>query len=74
MDGIQPQDVTKFVNWRKKSKLKNRTINHNLTVLGRHFIDYTRKQYAGFSPESASRAVLPVLGGGKNGTELAQAS
>jgi integrase len=43
-------------------------------VMGHHSIDYTRKQYARFSPESASRAVLQVLEGGKNGTELAQAS
>ena len=42
--------------------------------MGHHSMDYTRKQYAGFSPESASRAVLPVLEGEKNGTELAQAS
>ena len=43
-------------------------------VMGHHYIDYTRKRYARFSPESASRAVLQVLEGGKNGTELAQAS
>jgi integrase len=43
-------------------------------VMGHHSIDYTRKQYARFSPESASRAVLRVLEGRKNGTELAQAS
>ena len=43
-------------------------------VMGNHSVDYTRKQYARFNPESASRAVLQVLEGGKNGTKLAQAS
>jgi hypothetical protein len=43
-------------------------------VMGHHSIDYTRKQYARFSPESASRAVLRVLEGEKNGTKMAQAS
>ena len=42
-------------------------------VLGHHSIDFTRKQYAKFSPQSATRAVLRVLEGGKNGTNLAQA-
>jgi len=30
-------------------------------VLGHHSVDFTRKRYARFSPESASRAVLRVL-------------
>jgi integrase len=34
-------------------------------VLGHHSIDFTRKHYAKFSPESASRAVLRVLQGTK---------
>lgn len=34
-------------------------------VLGHHSIDFTRKHYAKFSPESASRAVLLVLEGKK---------
>jgi integrase len=34
-------------------------------VMGHHSIDFTRKHYAKFSPESASRAVLRVLEGGK---------
>jgi integrase len=34
-------------------------------VLGHHSIDFTRKYYAKFSPESASRAVLRVLEGRK---------
>jgi integrase len=42
-------------------------------VLGHHSIDFTRKQYAKFSPQSATRAVLRGLEGGKNGTNLAQA-
>ena len=42
-------------------------------ILGHHSIDFTRKQYAKFSPQSAARAVLRVLEGGKNGTNLAQA-
>jgi integrase len=42
-------------------------------VMGHHSVDFTRRQYARFSPESASRAVLRLLEGGKNGTELAQA-
>jgi integrase len=42
-------------------------------VLGHHSIDFTRKQYAKFSPQSAARAVLRVLEGGKNGTNLAHA-
>jgi len=33
MDSLQ-QHVTKFVNWRKKRKVKNITINHDLIVLG----------------------------------------
>ena len=37
-------------------------------VMGHHSIDYTRKQYAKFSPESASRAVLRILEGNQNGT------
>lgn len=35
-------------------------------VLGHHSVDFTRKQYARFSPESASRAVLRVLNGGRS--------
>jgi len=35
-------------------------------VLGHYSIDFTRKQYARFSPESASRAVLIALEGGKS--------
>ncbi len=42
-------------------------------VMGHHSVDFTRKLYARFSPESASRAVLRALEGGNNGTELAQA-
>jgi hypothetical protein len=42
-------------------------------VLGHHSIDFTRQQYAKFSPQSAARAVLRVLEGAKNGTDLAQA-
>jgi hypothetical protein len=34
-------------------------------VMGHHSIDFTRKHYARFSPESASRAVLRVLEGSK---------
>jgi integrase len=34
-------------------------------VMGHHSIDFTRKHYARFSPESASRAVLLVLEGQK---------
>ena len=34
-------------------------------VMGHHSIDFTRKHYAKFSPESASRAVLRVLEGRK---------
>ncbi len=34
-------------------------------VMGHHSIDFTRKHYAKFSPESASRAVLRVLEGKK---------
>jgi integrase len=40
-------------------------------VMGHHSIDFTRRMYARFSPQSASRAVLRVLQGGKNGTNLA---
>jgi len=43
-------------------------------VLGHHNLEFTRRVYAKFSPESASRAVLMVLEGGKNGANLAQAS
>jgi integrase len=39
-------------------------------VMGHHSIDYTRKQYARFSPESASRAVLSALEGGRISTNL----
>jgi site-specific recombinase XerD len=42
-------------------------------VLGHHSIDFTRDNYAKFSPRSAAKAVLKVLQGGKNGTNLAQA-
>jgi integrase len=50
-------------------------------VMGHHSIDFTRKHYARFSPESASRAVLKVLEGRQSkrlagerfpGTKLAQ--
>lgn len=34
-------------------------------VMGHHSVDFTRKHYAKFSPESASRAVLRVLEGRK---------
>jgi integrase len=34
-------------------------------VMGHHSVDFTRKYYARFSPESASKAVLKVLQGGK---------
>jgi integrase len=34
-------------------------------VLGHHSIDFTRKQYAKFSPDSASKNVLRVLEGRK---------
>jgi hypothetical protein len=34
-------------------------------VLGHHSIDFTRKHYARFSPDSASKNVLPVLEGRK---------
>lgn len=37
-------------------------------ILGHHSVDFTRKQYARFSPQSASRAVLKVLEDEKNGT------
>ncbi len=33
-------------------------------VMGHHSVDFTRENYARFSPESASRAVLKVLEGG----------
>jgi integrase len=39
-------------------------------VMGHHSVDFTRRQYARFSPESASRAVLRVLEGGKISTIL----
>ena len=39
-------------------------------VMGHHSVDFTRKQYARFSPESASRAVLKALEGGKISTNL----
>jgi hypothetical protein len=49
-------------------------------VMGHGSIDFTRKQYARFSPQSASKAVLKALEGGaglaqsdQNGTNLAQA-
>jgi len=42
-------------------------------VMGHHSVDFTRRQYARFSPESAARAVLRILEGGKNGTNPAQA-
>lgn len=41
-------------------------------VMGHASIDFTRRQYARFSPQSASRAVLKVLQGGQNGTNKAQ--
>ena len=34
-------------------------------VMGHHSIDFTRKHYARFSPDSASRSVLRVLEGRK---------
>ena len=34
-------------------------------VLGHHSIDFTRKHYARFSPDSASKNVLRVLEGRK---------
>ncbi len=34
-------------------------------VLGHHSVEFTRKRYARFSPESAGRAVLLVLEGRK---------
>jgi hypothetical protein len=34
-------------------------------VMGHHSIDFTRKNYARFSPDSASRSVLRVLQGRK---------
>jgi hypothetical protein len=37
-------------------------------VMGYHSIDYTRNQYAKFSPESPSRAVLRILEGNQSGT------
>jgi hypothetical protein len=43
-------------------------------VMEHHSMDFTCKAYAKFSPESASKAVMMVLEGGKNGTNLAQAS
>jgi integrase len=45
-------------------------------VMGHHSIDFTRKHYAKFSPESASRAVLLVLEGRKShgGSEAARVS
>jgi integrase len=39
-------------------------------VMGHHSVDFTRKQYARFSPESASRAVLRGLEGGRISTNL----
>lgn len=45
-------------------------------VLGHHSVDFTRKYYAKFSPDSASKAVLTVLskdsGRVKIGTQLAR--
>jgi integrase len=40
-------------------------------VMGHHSVDFTRRVYAKFSPESASRAVLRALEGDQNGTNLA---
>jgi integrase len=42
-------------------------------VLGHSSTEFTREQYARFSRDSASRAVLKVLKGGENGTKLTQA-
>jgi integrase len=53
---------------------RGRTMHFISEVMGHHSVDYTRKQYARFSPESASRAVLYVLEGEKYGTKLAEAS
>ena len=39
-------------------------------VMGHHSVDFTRKQYAQFSPESASRAVLSALESGRISTNL----
>lgn len=39
-------------------------------VMGHHLVDYTRKQYARFSPESASRAVIGVLEDGRISANL----
>ena len=40
-------------------------------VLGHASTDFTEEQYAKFSPESATRAVLAVLEGGKSGKKVA---
>jgi len=34
-------------------------------VMGHYSVEFTRKHYARFSPDSASRAVLQALKGGK---------
>jgi hypothetical protein len=39
-------------------------------VMGHHSLDYTRRQYARFSPESAAKAVLKSLEGEKISTNL----
>jgi len=39
-------------------------------ILGHHSIDFTRKRYAKFSPQSAARAVLKALESGKISTNL----
>jgi site-specific recombinase XerD len=39
-------------------------------VMGHPSVDYTRKQYASFNPESASEAVIGVLEGGRISTDL----
>lgn len=41
-------------------------------VLGHHSLEFTRRRYARFSPESASKAVLRVLQGRKAGLSEAQ--
>jgi integrase len=41
-------------------------------VMGHHSVDFTRRRYARFSPDSASRAVLRVLQGRKAGPVGAQ--
>ena len=54
----------------KKRDFDNSWLHYISEFLDHRSIDFTRKQYAKFSPQSAARAVLKALESGKISTNL----